>query len=65
MYICTGVFLCHTNKENNVSVEVDAKLNAIYDFLPSPARNSVVGDEGHDGNSKKPDKREGKFIVSI
>lgn len=44
----------HTDQEDDVSVEVNAKLDAVYDLLPSPAWNPEVGDQSHDGNSEKP-----------
>lgn len=49
-----------TDQEDDVSVEVDAELNAVYDLLPGPAWDPEVGDQSHDGNGEKPadDRRE-------
>lgn len=47
---------CGTNKEDNVSIEVDAELNAIDDLLPGPARNPKVGDQSHNRHCEKPEE---------
>lgn len=46
---------CGTNEEDDVSVEVDAELNAVNDFLSSPTRNPKVGDQSHDRHRKEPE----------
>lgn len=38
------VALCGTNEEDDVSVEVDAELNAVDNLLTSPAGDAKVGD---------------------
>ena len=48
--------MCGTNKEDDVSVEVDAELNAVHNLLPSPTRNAKVGNQSHDGHCKKPEE---------
>lgn len=45
-----------TNKEDEVSVEVDAELNAIDDLLPGPTRNAKVGDQSHNWHCKEPEE---------
>lgn len=45
----------HTHKEDDVSVEVDAELDAVDDLLAGPAWNPEVGDQGHDRHSEKPE----------
>lgn len=45
-----------TNKEDDVSVEVDAELNAVDDLLPSPTRNAEVGDQGHNWYCEEPEE---------
>lgn len=64
MYKCKGphesvrVCVCVTNKEDDVSVEVDAELNAVDDLLPGPTRNPKVGDQSHNGHCEKPAERQ-------
>lgn len=47
--------MCGTNEEDDVSVEVDAKLNAVDNFLSSPTRNPKVGDQSHNRHCEKPE----------
>lgn len=57
MLRCKGAAcLCATNEEDDVSVEVDAELNAVDDFLSSPARNPEVSDQSHNGHREKPER---------
>lgn len=56
-----------TDQEDDVSVEVDAELDAVDDLLPGPAWDPEVGDQSHDGHGEKPaeDRREVfYFLVS-
>lgn len=52
-----------TDQEDDVSVEVDAELDAVYDLLPGPAWDPEVGDQSHDGDGEEPaeDKQEVYF----
>lgn len=43
-----------TDQEDDVSVEVDAELDAVDDLLPGPAWDPEVGDQSHDGHGEKP-----------
>lgn len=47
--------VCGTNQEDDVSVEVYAKLNAVDDFLSSPTRNPKVGNQSHNRHSEEPE----------
>ena len=59
--MCVRVCLCvcvrtrRTNQEHNVGVEVDAKLDAIDNLLPSPSRYAKVGNQSHDWHCEKPE----------
>lgn len=48
-----------TNEEDDVSVEMDAQLNAVDDLLPGPARNQEVGNQSHHRHGKKPEDTSG------
>lgn len=50
------VCVCVTNKEDDVSVEVDAELNSVDDLLPGPTRNPKVGDQSHNWHCEKPEE---------
>lgn len=54
--VCVCVCARGTNEEDDVSVEVDAELNAIDDLLPGPAWNPKVGDQSHNGHCEKPEE---------
>lgn len=43
-----------TDQEDDVSVEVDAELDAVHYLLPGPAWDPEVGDQSHDGHGEKP-----------
>lgn len=45
----------NTHEEDDVSVEVDAELDAVDDLLAGPAWNPEVGDQSHDGHGEKPE----------
>lgn len=45
----------HTHKKDDVSVEVDAELDAVDDLLAGPAWNPEVGNQGHDRHGEKPE----------
>lgn len=52
--VCVSVCVRGTDQEDDVSVEVDAELDAVDDLLPGPTRNPEVGDQGHDWHCEKP-----------
>lgn len=56
-----------TDQEDDVSVEVDAELDAVYNLLPGPAWDPEVGDQSHDGNGEEPaeDGREVFFLFLV
>ena len=56
--LCARV--CGTNEEDDVSVEVDAELDAVDDLLPGPARNPKVGDQSHHRHREKPERRQAR-----
>jgi len=53
--VCVCVLVCVTNEEDDVSVEVDAELNAVDDLLSGPTRNPKIGDQSNDRHGEKPE----------
>lgn len=51
-----------TDQEDDVSVEVDAELDAVDDLLPGPAWDPEVGDQSHDGHGEKPAEDRSFFV---
>lgn len=55
-----------------MGIEMDAKLDAVHNLFPGPARDAKVGNQSHDWHSKKPmgekvmdEKRNSSFLLSI
>lgn len=55
-----------------MSIEMDAKLDAVHNLFPGPARDAKVGNQSHDWHSKKPmgekvmdEKRKQLYIVNL
>lgn len=49
---------CHPHQEHSMGIQMDAQLDAIDNFLPSPLGDPKVGDQGHDRNCKEPEGEE-------
>lgn len=54
-----------TDQEDDVSVEVDAELDAVDDLLPGPAWDPEVGNQSHDGHGEKPAEDRSFFVFLV